>query len=95
MRLKRRRISMNNLAITTGLALLLTTAYTLSEPLTPEQCQEVWNKAVPTGDVLAEKDAKPYIVDFKLADLDKDGTVDRKEFEAACAKGLVTYTKSH
>jgi Ca2+-binding EF-hand superfamily protein len=47
---------------------------------------------VPTGDVLAEKDAKPYIVNFKLADPDSDGTVDKKEFEAACAKGLVTYT---
>jgi hypothetical protein len=23
---------------------------------------------------------------------DNDGTVDREEFEAACAKGLVTYT---
>jgi len=61
---------MNKLAITTGLALLITTGMALAEPmtsgrpsavLTPEQCQEVWKKAVPTGDVLAEKDAKPYI----------------------------------
>jgi hypothetical protein len=27
-----------------------------------------------------------------MADPDNDGTVDREEFEAACAKGLVTYT---
>jgi hypothetical protein len=31
-------------------------------------------------------------VTVKLADPDNDGTVDREEFEAACAKGLVTYT---
>ena len=42
--------------------------------------------------IAPEKDAKPYIVNFKLADPDSDGTVDKKEFEAACAKGLVTYT---
>ncbi len=92
---------MSKLAIPTGLALLITTGIALAEPmtsgrpsavLTPEQCQEVWKKAVPTGDVLAEKDAKPYIVNFKMADPDNDGTIDREEFEAACAKGLVTYT---
>jgi hypothetical protein len=92
---------MNKLAIASGLALLFTTGIALAEPMTsgrpsavlsPEQCNEVWKKAVPSGDVLAEKDAKPYIVNFKLADPDNDGTIDKKEFDAACAKGLVTYT---
>jgi hypothetical protein len=92
---------MNKLTITTGLALLFTTGFALAEPMTsgrpsavlsPEQCNEVWKQAVPSGDVLAEKDAKPYIVNFKLADPDNDGTIDKKEFDAACAKGLVTYT---
>jgi hypothetical protein len=82
-------------------ALLLITGYALAEPMTsgrpsavlnPEQCNEVWKKAVPTGDVLTEKDAEPYIVNFKLADTNNDGTIDKKEFDAACAKGLVTYT---
>jgi hypothetical protein len=56
------------MAITTGSALLVTAGFATAEPmtsgrppavLTPEQCQEVWKNAVPTGNVLAEKDAKP------------------------------------
>jgi hypothetical protein len=93
---------MNKLAITTGLALLLSTGYAFAEPmtsgrpsavLTPEQCQEVWTKAVPKGDALAKKDARPYIVNFKLADTDHNGQISKSEFETACTKGLVTYTK--
>jgi hypothetical protein len=64
-----------------------------SAALTPEQCQEVWKKAVPSGEFLAEKDAAPYIVNFKQADgSDQDGKISKSEFEAACTKGLVKYT---
>jgi Tfp pilus tip-associated adhesin PilY1 len=94
---------MSKLAILTSLALLLTVGYasaqqntmTAGRPsavLNATQCQEVWSKAVPTGDTLAQADAAPYIVNFAQVDTDNDGTIDKKEFEAACGKGLVKYT---
>lgn len=63
-----------------------------SAVLNHAKCQEVWSKAVPTGDTLAQADAAPYIVNFHQADPDGDGTIDKKEFAAACKKGLVKYT---
>jgi hypothetical protein len=56
----------------------------------------VWSKAVTKEDTLAQADAAPDIVNFAQVDTDfaqvdanNDGTVDKKEFEAACQKGLV------
>ena len=96
---------MSKLATLTSLALLLTTGYALAQGtpntmtsgrpsavLTDAQCQEVWSKAVPKGDTLAQADAAPYIVNFAQVDTDNDGTIDKKEFQAACGKGLVKYT---
>jgi EF hand len=96
---------MSKLATLTGLALLLTAGYAFAQEtpntmtsgrpsavLTPDQCNEVWSKAVPKGDTLAQADAAPYIVNFAQVDTDNDGTIDKKEFVAACGKGLVKYT---
>jgi EF hand len=91
--LKNRRIGSMKLATLTGFVLLLTAGYAAAQSMTAKQCGEVWGKAVPKGDTLAEKDADPYIVDFKLADSDHDGTISKDEFKAACGKGLVKYTK--
>ena len=88
---------------TLTLALLLTAGYTSAQQntmtsgrpsavLTPDQCNEVWNKAVPKDDTLAQADAAPYVVNFAQVDTDNDGTIDKKEFERACGKGLVKYT---
>jgi hypothetical protein len=64
-----------------------------SAVLNAEQCGQVWAKAVPSGDSLAEADAAPFIVNFKQADGDdQDGKISKSEFEAACAKGLVKFT---
>jgi len=63
-----------------------------SAVLTDTQCQEVWKKAVPSGDTLAQADAAPYIVNFTQADTDGDGVISIAEFQAACGKGLVKYT---
>jgi hypothetical protein len=63
-----------------------------SAALTAEQCQQVWAKAVPSGDALAAANAAPFIVNFKQADGDQDGTISKSEFEAACSKGLVKFT---
>ena len=64
-----------------------------SATLNAEQCQQVWNTAVPSGEYLLEANAAPFIVNFKLADgADQDGKISKSEFEAACAKGLVKFT---
>ena len=64
-----------------------------SATLNPEQCAQVWSKAVPSGDYLEEANAAPFIVNFKQADgEDQDGKISKAEFEAACAKGLVKFT---
>jgi len=94
---------MVKVATLASLTLLFTAGYCLaantmtsgrpSAVLTPAQCQEVWSKAVPTGDALAKKNAHPYIVNWKLADTDHNGKISKSEFDAACAKGLVKYTK--
>ena len=93
---------MSKLATLTSLVLLLTAGYASAQNtmssgrpsavLNAAQCQEVWSKAVPKGDTLAQADAAPYIVNFAQVDTDNDGTIDKKEFEAGCGKGLVKYT---
>jgi hypothetical protein len=92
----------------TTLALLLGTGYAFAQgtPSNPNtmtsgrpsavlnetQCQEVWKKAVPSGDTLGKADATPYIVNFTQIDTDGNGVISVAEFQAACGKGLVKYT---
>jgi len=91
---------MTRLATLTGLALMFTLSYATAQQntmtagrpsavLTPDQCNAIWSKAVPSGDTLAQANAAPYIVNFAQVDTDNDGTIDKKEFDAACGKGLV------
>jgi hypothetical protein len=95
---------MGKLATLTGLALVLAVGYAAAQQtnspntmtsgrpsavLTPEQCDAIWSKAVPSGGTLAQADAAPYVVNFAQVDTDNDGTIDKKEFDAACGKGLV------
>lgn len=64
-----------------------------SAALNPEQCAQVWSKAVPPDDYLEEANAAPFIVNFKQADEeDQDGKISKAEFEAARAKGLAKFT---
>ena len=88
------------LAILTSMALLLTAGYAAAQQntmtagrpsavLTPDQCNAIWSKAVPSGDTLAQANAAPYIVNFAQVDANNDGTIDKNEFVAACGKSLV------
>lgn len=45
------------------------------------KCQEVWGKA--------QSNAAPYVLNFQMADADKDGSISEAEFKAACGKGWV------
>jgi hypothetical protein len=91
---------MTKLVALTGLALILTVGYATAQQntmsagrpsavLTPEQCDTIWKKAVPSGDTLAQANAAPYIVNFTQVDTNNDGNIDKKEFDAACGKGMV------
>ena len=66
-----------------------TSAYP-SGVLTPEQCNAVW---MTTGDAPAQADVVPenfaQADDIAQIDTNNDGTIDKNEFVAACAKGIV------
>jgi hypothetical protein len=63
--------------------------------LRPDQCNEVWGKAVTKSHTPAQAEAAPEIVnfaqvdDFAQVDINNDGTIDNREFEVACGKGVV------
>ena len=54
----------------------------------------IWKNAVPSGDLLAQSAAAPFIVNFTQVDKDGgSGKISKSEFEDACAKGLVRVFK--
>jgi hypothetical protein len=87
----------------TGLTLLLATSYAIagagqmssgrpSAVLNSEQCAQVWSKAVPSGDSLAQADAAPFVANWAQADANQDGMLSKDEFETGCGKGLIKST---
>jgi EF hand len=66
-----------------------------SAVLNDKECEDAWNKAVagPAGGaadrVLTPDKGAKIMTNFQQADTDKDGTVDKAEFQAACKNGLV------
>jgi len=56
--------------------------------LTDAQCQEVWKKAVPRGDTLAQADAGPYIVNFTQVDPDGTASYRSPSFRKPAARDL-------
>jgi hypothetical protein len=68
----------------------LTAELALRLKLTPEQCNAVW---MTTADAPAQAEIAPenfaQANDIAQIDANNDGTIDRNEFAAACAKGLV------
>jgi Ca2+-binding EF-hand superfamily protein len=49
--------------------------------------------ASPNGATISQDQAVPYIVNFKMVDVDGDGAISADEFKAACGKGLVKNPK--
>jgi hypothetical protein len=84
--------------VLTSLALVLSTGLAMAESgkkLSQAECDSLWSQANPTGAAtIAEAQAQPYVSDFKAANPDNDGSLDAKEFRAACSKGLVSGTAS-
>src|SRR5262245_65781241 len=85
-------ISLVVLPLTATCALAQANTMTSGRPsaaLNPEQCVAIWKNAVPSGDLLAQSAAAPFIVNFTQVDKDGSGDISKSEFEDACAKGLV------
>jgi hypothetical protein len=56
-------------------------------PLNDADCDAAWKQA--GGRELTTDTAKPYVTSFEQVDVDKDGSIDYKEFKAGCKAGLV------
>ena len=64
-------ISLVVLPLTATCALAQANTMTSGRPsaaLNPEQCEAIWNNAVPSGDLLAKSAAAPFIVNFTQVD---------------------------
>jgi hypothetical protein len=64
-----------------------------SAVLDDAQCQTIWQMASANGATISQDQAVPYIVNFKMVDVDADGAISADEFKAACGKGLVKNPK--
>ena len=82
------RVAINRATCALALANTMTSGRP-SAALNPEQCAAIWKNAVPSGDLLAQSAAAPFIVNFTQVDKDGSGGISKSEFEDACAKGLV------
>ena len=56
-------------------------------------CQTIWQMASPNGAAISKDQAVPYIVNFKMVDVDGNGNITADEFKAACGKGMVKNPK--
>jgi hypothetical protein len=65
-------------------------AYAAGAQLSQAECDTLWIQANPSGAAtITKSQAQPYVTDFKAADPNGDGSLDQKEFSAACQSGLV------
>jgi hypothetical protein len=57
--------------------------------LSEAQCKDVWSRTEREGDTLSADKAAPFVVNFKLLDVDGNGKITLNEFFDGCSKGLV------
>jgi len=63
--------------------------------LSQAECTSLWNEANPSGAAtITEAQSQPYVTNFKAANPDGDGTLDKNEFQKACQDGLVQSSAS-
>lgn len=73
-----------------------TTAYAAGgQKLSAAECDALWMQANPSSAAtIDEPQAKGFVTDFKAANPDNDGTIDKAEFAKACKMGLVSGSAS-
>jgi hypothetical protein len=54
-----------------------------------EKCNSAWSMASPGGDTIVKGATTPLVLDFTMVDTNKDGSIDKDEFNKACSAGLV------
>jgi len=65
------------------------------QKLSQADCDALWMQANPSNAAtIDETQAKGYVTDFKAANPDNDGTIDKAEFAKACSTGLVSGSAS-
>lgn len=65
-------------------------ALAAGQKLSQAECDSLWMQANPSNAAtITEAQAKQFVSDFKAANPDNDGTLDKAEFSKACGAGLV------
>lgn len=84
------------LVATSAIALMTATgALAAGQKLSQAECDALWMQANPSNAAtIDETQAKGYVTDFKAANPDNDGTIDKAEFTKACNNGLVSGSAS-
>lgn len=89
---------MKHVMIASALALISATAVNAQSTQKPAgamklsqaECDSLWNQANPSNAAtISQSQAQAYVTDFKAANPDNDGSLDKAEFTKACGKGLV------
>lgn len=83
---------MRHVLVATAFALAAATgAYGMEgQQVSQAECDSLWLQANPTNaEKLSESAASAYIADVKAANPDGDTTIEKDEFDYACAQGMI------
>jgi hypothetical protein len=73
-----------------GALALATVTQVQAAPMNQQDCDALWKQINPQNvEKLPEATAMPHLTDLKTVNPDGDNTIEKDEFSAACAKGLV------
>jgi flavin-binding protein dodecin len=92
---KRQETTMSKNSLTFAAILIVGTSATAfaaapAQKLSQAECDSLWMQANPSNSAtISEAQAKSYVTDFKAANPDNDGSLDKSEFAKACKSGLV------
>ncbi len=70
-------------------AFATSTAQAADVAVPPEKCNSAWSMASPGGDTIAKGAVTPFVLDFTMVDTDKNGVIEKDEFNKACSAGMV------
>jgi hypothetical protein len=77
-----------------GAGLAGTAAFAANVAVPADKCDAAWHMASPGGDAIASGASVPLVLDFTMVDSNKDGSIDKDEFNKACAAGQVQADES-